>query len=65
MVTSHNFKTTLKDIVIHPKIQENCFQKTYDNFTRISLTIFKNFSLSISLARNTQTQGGEICSLIK
>lgn len=40
-------------------------QKTYDNFTRIPFTIFKNFSFSISLVRNSQTQEEEICSLIK
>lgn len=27
MVTSHNFKTTLQDMVINPGIQENCFHK--------------------------------------
>ena len=59
MVTSHNFKTTLQDIVMHsPQNSRKLLpQKTYDNFTRIPFTIFKNLSFSISLVRNTQTPG--------
>ena len=51
MVTFHNFKTTLQDIVMHsPQNSRKLLpQKTYDNFTRIPFTIFKNFSFSISL----------------